>query len=217
MMSVGKLKEIIGEYIKHKNTPIARYKEKFIEVMTKEQMAFADFAKVVFGIPDNMSVEQTAVRIRSKLKDLGYPIWCFKEIDANGLDDFIDKLAAIANSNNGGDSVAKIASAIGRMSLQTPTVVGNLAALLTKENAAKAIGEFLTVFENGDITRLAKEINAQDVLLDVRRQVGSGEALWLWDQETGEDEIRKLLTDYKMQKLPRFPHALVSGGRKLNP
>jgi hypothetical protein len=45
---------------------------------------------------------------------------------------------------------------------------------------------------------LAKEINVQDVLLDVKRQVGSGEALWLWDQETGEDELRKLLTDYKI-------------------
>jgi len=36
------------------------------------------------------------------------------------------------------------------------------------------------------------------VLLDVRRQVGSGEALWLWDQETGEDELRKLLMEYKI-------------------
>lgn len=197
-MSIDKLAEIIGEYIKHKNTPIARYKEKFIAVMSKEQIAFADFAKVVFGIPDNISVEQTAVRIRSKLKDLGYPIWCFKEIDDNGLDEFIDKLAAIANSNNGGDSVAKSAAAIGRMLLQSPTAVRNLAALLTKENAEKAISEFLTVFENGDILRLAKEINVQDVLLDVRRQVGSGEALWLWDQETGEDELRKLLVDYKI-------------------
>lgn len=197
-MNADKLAEIVGEYIKHKNTPIARYKEKFIAVMSKEQIAFADFAKIVFGIPDNISVEQIAIRIRSKLKDLGYPIWCFKEIDANGLDEFIDKLAAIANSNNSGDSVAKSAAAIGRMLLQTPTAAGNLATLLTKDNAVKAISEFLTVFENGDILRLAKEINAQDVLLDVRRQVGSGEALWLWDQETGEDELRKLLVDYKI-------------------
>ena len=84
------------------------------------------------------------------------------------------------------------------MSLQTPTAAGNLAALLTKRNAVKAIGEFLTVFENGDILKWRDEINVQDVLLDVRRQVGSGEALWLRDQETGEDELRKLLMDYKI-------------------
>lgn len=197
-MSAEKLAEIVGEYIKHKNTPISRYKEKFIEVMTKEQMAFVEFAKVVFGTPDNLAVEQTAVRIRSRLKELGYPIWCFKEIDTYGLEDFIDKLTVLANPNNTGDSVAKIAATIGRMSLQTPTAAANLAALFTKDNAVKAMKEFLLYFENGDVLNLATEINAQDVLLDVKRHVGSGEALWLWDQETGEKEIRKLLTDYKI-------------------
>jgi hypothetical protein len=197
-MSVEKLSEIIGEYIKHKNTPIVRYKEKFIAVMSREQIAFAELSKVVFGIADNMSVEQTAVRIRSKLKELGYPIWCFKEIDTNGLDEFIDKLAAIANSNNRSESVAKLADAIGRMSLQTPTAAGNLSVLINKNNGPKSMQEFLTSFENGAILELAKEINTQAVLLDVRCQVGSGEALWLWDQETGEDELRKLLTDYKI-------------------
>lgn len=197
-MSVEKLAEIIGEYIKHKNTPISRYKDKYIEVMTKEQMAFVDFAKVVFGIPNNIAIEHIAIRIRSKLKELGYPIWCFKEIDTFGLEDFIDKLGALANPNNSEDSVAKVAAAIGRMSLQTPTAAQNLATLLTKENALKAMKEFLQYFENGEVLLLANEIGAVDALLDVRRQVGSGEALWLWDKETGEDEIRKLLIDYKI-------------------
>ena len=212
-MSADKLAEIVGEYIKHKNTPIPRYKDKYIEVMTKEQKAFVDFSKVVFGISDNIAMEQVAIRIRSKLKDLGYPIWSFEELDTNGLEDFIDKLVALANPNNTGDSVAKIASAIGKMSLQTPTAAQNLATLLTKENASKAMKEFLQYFENGEVLSLADEIGVADALLDVRRQVGSGEALWLWDKETGKDEIRKLLTDYKIvassnrinSKAPSFP------------
>ncbi|HUM43427.1 MAG TPA: hypothetical protein PKI14_10810 [Fervidobacterium sp.] len=197
-MSVDKLAEIIGEYIKHKNTPILHYREKYIEVMTKEQKAFIDFAQVVFGFPDNLSVEQTAVRLRSKLKEFGYPIWCFKEIDIYGLDDFIDKIAALANPDNSGDSVAKIASTIGHMSLQNPTAAGNLATLLTSDNALKAMKEFLLYFENGDLLALADEINAPDVLLDVKNKLSSGEALWLWDRKTGEDEIRKLIIDYKI-------------------
>lgn len=198
-MSIDKLAEIIAEYIKHKTTPILRYKQKFIEVQTREQMAFTEFAKDVFGIPDNISVEQIAVRIRSKLKELGYPIWCFKEIDTNGLDYFIDKLAALANPDNGGDSVVKITSAIGKMHMSIPTAAENLRRLLyTQGNPAKAMREFLSAFENGDVLALAAEIGAADVLLDVKRYVGSGEALWLWDKETGEDEIRKLLTDYKI-------------------
>ena len=154
--------------------------------------------KVVFGIPNNISVEQIAVRIRSKLKALGYPIWCFKEIDTYGLEDFVDKIIVLANPNNTGDSVAKTASKIGRMSLQIPTAAENLATLITEKNAQEAMKEFLSKFENGDVLALATEINAQNVLLDVKRQVSSGEALWLWDQETGENEIRKLIKDYKI-------------------
>ena len=197
-MSVEKLAEIIGEYIKHKNTPIPRYKKKYIEILTKEQMAFVELANDVFNIPDNIAIEQIVIRIRSKLKELGYPIWCFKEIDTYGLEDFIDKLADIANPNIKGDSIAKIATAIGRMSLQTPTAAQNLTILLNKNNAQKAMKEFLQYFENGDVLTLAAEIGAADVLQDVKRQIGSGEALWLWDKETGEEEIRKLLNDYKI-------------------
>lgn len=197
-MSVDKLAEIIGEYVKHKNTPIPRYRDKYIEIMTKEQMAFLELASSVFGIPSNLSVEQAAARIRSRIKDLGYPVWCFKEIDSYGLEDFIDRFAALANPNNSGDNVAGIATTIGRMSMQIPTAAKNLAALLTKENGVKAIESFLSSFENGELLRLASEISAQDVLMDVKRQLGSGEALWLWDQDTGEDELLKLITDYRI-------------------
>lgn len=197
-MSAEKLAEIIGEYIKHKDTPISRYKDKYIEVMTKEQMAFVEFAKVVFDIPDNMSIDQIAIRIRSKLKEYGYPIWCFKEIDTNGLDGFIDKLASLANPYNGGESTSKTAAKIGKMSLEMPTAAENLAELFTKDNAKRAMEEFLRYFKNGEILRLGAEIGAPDVLLDVKHQVGSGEALWLWDRETGESEILKLLMDYRI-------------------
>ncbi len=197
-MCAEKLAEIIGEYIKHKNVPISRYREKFVEVMTKEQRAFADFVRVAFKIPDNISIEQMAIRIRSKLKEYGYPIWCFKEIAPSGLEDFIDKIAALANPDNGGDSVTNIATAVGRMSLQIPTAAENLAKLLTRDNAERAMKEFLFYFENGALLKLAADINVKNVLPDIRRQIGYGEALWLWDQQTGEDEIRKLLTDYKI-------------------
>ena len=198
-MSVDKLADIISEYIKHKNTPIVRYREKYIEVMTKEQKAFVSFANIVFNIPDNLSIEQTVVRIRFKLKELNYPIWSFKEIDTHGLDEFIDKLSVLANPDNSGENTAKVASVIGNMSINIPTAAKNLSSLLyAKENAAKAMTEFLSTFENGEVLTLAKRIQARDVLFDVRRQFSSDEALWLWDQNTGENEIRKLITNYNI-------------------
>jgi hypothetical protein len=197
-MNADKLAEIINEYIKQINTPLPRYKEKFIEVMTHEQKAFIEFSKIVFDVPDNISIEQAALRIRSKLKDFGYPIWAFKGIDTNSLELFIDNLTTLANPMNKGTNESKIASEIGKMYLQTPTAANNLANLLASKNAPKAMEDFLTGFENGDILNLAKSINVSDVLQDVKRQVGSGEALWLWDQETGEEELRKLIQDYKI-------------------
>jgi hypothetical protein len=83
------------------------------------------------------------------------------------------------------------------MSIQMPSAGEKLAALLTIENAKKAICKFLEYFENGDILKLAKDINA-DARNDAKRQLGQGEALWLWDKDTGEDELRKLLVDYKI-------------------
>jgi len=200
-MTPDKLSEFIGEYIKHKNSAIPRYKEKFIEVMTKEHIAFVSLANTVFGIPENLSVDQIASRIRAKIKDIGFPIWCFKEIDMNGLDDFIDKLAELANSGEGGESIHKIAEKIGKASMQTPTAAGNLATLLTKPNAPDAMREFLEIFDGGELLVLAKDIGVQDVLLDVKRLFTSGtsrEGLWLWDKETGEEELRKLMTDYRI-------------------
>jgi hypothetical protein len=197
-MTSDKLGEIIGEYIKHKNIAIPRYKTKYIEVMTRNQMAFLSFARTVFIIPDNLSIEQTAVHIRSKLKEFGFPIWCYKKIDILGLSEFIDKIAAIANPDNTGEDIAKIAGTLGEMSFQIPTAVENLAVLLTKSNAERAMQEFLDIFESGDVLRFGNEIGAQNILLDAKKIFSQSEALWLWDQVTGEEEIRKLLIDYKI-------------------
>ena len=196
-MTPEKLGDYIGEYFKHKATTIKNYKEKYIEIMTQDQKAFVDFAHEAFGIADNLSVEQTASRVRVKLKDIGYPIWCFQYIDTNSLSAFIEKLAEISNAK-AGDSVPALAGQLGKMLLQVPTSVKNLAELLTDENGAKAMMEFLQTFEDGSILTVAAAIGITDVMSDVKRQIGSGEASWLWDKDTGVEELGKLLVDYRI-------------------
>jgi hypothetical protein len=124
-MSSEKLGDFIGEYIKHKNKTINNYKEKYIEIMTQDQKAFVDFAHAAFDVPENLSVEQSASRLRVKLKDIGYPIWCFKSIDSNNLSAFIDKLAEISNAKLG-DNVPTLAGQLGKMLLQIPNASKNL-------------------------------------------------------------------------------------------
>lgn len=196
-MTPEKLGEYIGEYIKHKNKAISNYKEKYIEIMTQDQKVFVDFAHSAFDVPENLSVEQAASRLRVKLKNLGYPIWCFKTIDTNDLSVFIDKLAEIANSKSG-VSVPTTAGEMGKMLRHVPTASANLTNLLTTGNGVKAMREYLQTFENGDILKIAVDIGVQDVMGDVKRQIASGEASWLWDKETGDEELRKLLVEYRI-------------------
>lgn len=196
-MSINKMQEYIGESIKHRGTGIKNYKEKYIEIMTQDQKAFVDFTTAAFGIPENLSVEQAAVRMRSKLKDLGYPIWAYKVIDCNDLGAFIDKISSIANSKQD-ENVPSLAGDLGKMLLSVPMAAANLVSLFTADNGKLAIEEFLKDFENGQILTLASEIGITDVMNDVKRQISSGEAAWLWDQETGEEELKNLLVDYNI-------------------
>ena len=115
----------------------------------------------------------------------------------NNLEGFIDKLADIANAK-AGETVPTLAGQLGKMLTQIPTASKNLATLITEENGAKAMQEFLHEFENGELLSVADAIGIQNVIGDVKRQVGSGEASWLWDKGTGIEELHKLLVDYKI-------------------
>ena len=58
---------------------------------------------------------------------------------------------------------------------------------------------WLDDFEEGLFRKTAEEINAPDPLADVRRCFGkNGDGAWLWHRETGENEIRALLRDYRI-------------------
>ena len=197
-MSPDKLAEFIGEYIKHRNSTIRNYKEKYIEIMTKEQKTFVDFAHYVFNTSDNLSVEQTVSRVRTRLKDdIGYPLWCFEYIDNQNLGEFLEKLALIANPKDG-SNVPTVASQIGKLLINIPSAKENLKKLISSENGTRAMHEFLETFENGELLKLADEIGIPNVMDDVKRQIGSGEASWLWDKDTGIEELKNLLVDYKI-------------------
>ena len=197
IMTAEELGNDIGECIKNKISPVKNYKEKYIEVMTPGQKEFVDFAAKAFGIPENLSVEQAASKVRIKLRDIGYPIWCFKAIDTDSLDDFIDKLAEISNSQNGGN-VPTLADQMGKMLRADPSAIDKLAQLLTAENGYKAMEKFLHGFEGGQLLTCAKDIGISDVMSDVKKQISSGEATWLWNKETGLEELHRLLVVYKI-------------------
>ncbi len=195
-----KLGEHIGECIKYKNPnlpPIRNYKEKYIEIMSQEQKAFVDFVHNAFGVPDNSSVERAASKMRTKLKELGYPVWCYKTIDRCNLEGYLDKIAEIANDRGSGN-VPALAKRLGKMLLDIKASSGQLIELLTKENGAEALHEFLEDYRNREFLNLAEQISAPNPVEDVRSALASGEYLWLWDQETAEKEIDNLIVEYRI-------------------
>ena len=190
----------IGECFKRKNPSQGiednRYKKKYLEIMSISQKAFVDFASKAFQVPASSSVEKAASQMRVRLKKLGCPLWCYKTIDTDNLDSFLDIIGRIANDNSGGN-VPSLATKLGDKLLDIPAASDQLANLLTPENGQKALEEFLRMFRDGKLAALADEIRAPRMMNDVR-DTFSGEALWLWNQETGEEQLDKLITDYEI-------------------
>jgi hypothetical protein len=126
-------------------------------------------------------------------------LWCFEALpEAIGSERYIEQFTLLTNpANQKGATLSGVATEIGRMAADDPGVEARLSALFTKENAARAMNAWLDEFEDGLFRKTAEEINASDPLADVRRCFGTDGA-WLWHPETGENEIRALLRDYRI-------------------
>ena len=59
---------------------------------------------------------------------------------------------------------------------------------------------FLERFENRKLLTLAEEIGAEDTVLSDIRKLFSVQYSALWVDQTGEDEIKKLITEYEVVK-----------------
>jgi len=191
-MTQDKLAEMHGNYIG--KTP----KPTYIVKMTADEMAFYELTEKAWGITINScsSAGQAALAVTAKMRGLGLPVWCLAEVDDYGVYDVVQKYIELVQKE--GNEAHKKAVEIGKIAIVKTTLPENLAVLL--ENCQKGMREFLTSFEGGKILSLATEIGASgNVLADIRALFAVKHSC-LWDRQTGEDEIRKLLTDYSVVK-----------------
>ena len=189
-----KLAEMIGNFIGKKPKPT------YIVKMTAEERAFYELTEKAWGIQSNScsSASQTAIAVTAKMRGLGLPIWCLETVDAMGIFDVVRKYIELVQKE--GHEAHKMAVVIGKIASAKPSLVDNLQALLTNENCQKGMREYLCSFEGGRVMKLATEIGAENnVLADIRRLFGVKHSC-LWDKQTGEDEIHKLLTEYSVAK-----------------
>ncbi len=193
-MTPDKLSEMIGNYIG--KAPKATY----IVSLTEEEKAFYELTESGWNITANTcsSPSQAGSLVLSKMRDLAYPVWCLEDVDSTGVFDIVKLYIRLVQSK--GDEAHDIANDIGKIAIQRPSVAENMRTLLTAENCRKGMLLFLERFENGKLLNLAKEIGAEDAVLSDIKKLFSVQYSALWIGQTGEDEIRKLITEYEVVK-----------------
>lgn len=194
-MTYDKLAEMIGNYVG--KTP----KPTYIVKMTPEEMAFYELTEKAWKIPPSTcsSTVQAGRMISARMKAFQLPVWCLSEVDENGIFNVLQKYIEFVQKE--GNEAHRLAIEIGKYSLDNKNLAEQLSLLITSENCQKGMKSFLTSFESGRILSLAKEIMIDEnvVLADIRKLFDVKHSC-LWDQKTGEDEIRKLTIDYNIVK-----------------
>lgn len=193
-MTPDKLSEMIGNYI-GKN-PKATY----IVNLTPEEKVFYELTENAWNITANTcsSPQQAGTLVLAKMRDLSYPVWCLEDMDTAGVFDLVKLYIKLVQSK--GDKAHDVANEIGKIAIQRPSSAQNLKALLTLDNCKKGMHIFLERFENGKLLNVAKEINAEDSVLSDIKKLFNVQYSALWIGSTGEDEIRKLITEYEVVK-----------------
>ncbi len=193
-MMQDKLAEMLGNYIGKSPKPT------YIVKMTADEKAFYELTEKAWSIPTNScsSAGQASIVVSKKMRDLNLPVWCLEEVDTVGIFDVVQKYIELVQKE--GNEAHKKAVEIGRIASTKPSLADSLFALVTNENCQKGMREYLSSFESGKVMELATAIGAENnVLADIRRLFGVKHSC-LWDKRTGEDEIRKLLTEYSVVK-----------------
>ncbi|MBR2520311.1 MAG: hypothetical protein IKE46_11095 [Selenomonadaceae bacterium] len=197
-MTTQKLSECVGESIKQAFNPATKsYRQKFLEIMSANQRQFMEFASKIFDVAEDVSVEQSAQKLRLKLKNLGYPLWCYVEAATDEYKNFLYLLAEIANSKQA-VSVSALAERAGQFLINNPVAFHDLKNFFTVDTGREIFTDFLRHFEDGIIFELAEKIGISDAVAECQRRVTSDDKIWLHDKETAEDDLRKMIVDYKI-------------------
>lgn len=193
-MTPDKLAEMIGNYIGKAPKPT------YIVSLTEDEKAFYELTESAWKIPANTctSPSSASTLVLSKMRDLAFPVWCLEDVDSAGVFDLVKLYIKLVQSK--GDAAHDIAKEIGEIAIQRPSSAEHLRALLTQDNCKQGMKLFLKRFESGKLLTLAAEIGAEDAVLPDIKKLFSVQYSALWIGTTGEDEIRKLITEYEVVK-----------------
>lgn len=212
ILSTEKLKEMVDGVIKQHITPSTRYKDNYIVEMNDKEKAFNKATSIAFDISEKYctSVEQTRGYIRNQMKKYSFPIWTLKYIigqeetktDKKILMKIIDYYCGIANNQNignGSESDNDIAQKIGELCITHKDASNDLKNLLCKEKCTAGMKAYLLQYSNGDLVRLAKEVDdGGRYINELRDKFDADAANWVWNVSTAQSKIDEVILDYKI-------------------
>lgn len=211
LLTTEKLKEIVAETIKMQNTPRIRKNEQYIVTMTAEERAFNTVASEAFKIKKEFctSFEDTRERIRQKMQEFGFPLWCLKEyinsesleINKKELNKCIDYFVGICNNQNYNKEITDtdLAISIGKLCLDNPGLDEQLKKVINKENCKKGMMIYLDSFKGGILPKLAKNIEDNGQYInEIREKFDADAANWVWNKETADKKIEELIVEYQI-------------------
>jgi len=195
-MTQDKLAEMLGNYIGKSPKP----KATFIVKMNHEEKAFCEFTEKAWNLPVNSctSAAQAIGAVGEAMRRMGLPVWCLQRRAGEELSGVINAYADLVRG--GAEDVQGRALGIGRKAIANPALADGMRDLLAGDGISKGMQEYLESPDGGGIMELAKEIGADNAVLNDVRALFDIKHSCLWDRQTGEEEIGKLLTDYGIVK-----------------
>lgn len=193
-MTAEKLAELISNCI-------SKGIESYIVKMTPDERAFYEITEKAWGIPENTlsSSAKAAASVKSRMQNLGLPVWCLENVDNDGVYNIVAKYIDLVQKE--GADAHSVANEIGAEARKNALLSDSLKKLLTIENCRKGMLKFIDRFDAGKLRDLADKIGANDdrLLTDIGR-LFSVEYSSLWNLDTGEDQLRKQIVDYTYVK-----------------
>jgi hypothetical protein len=218
-MSLDKMKQMIANAINQKVTPNRNYKDEYIVAMSAEQKSFLSCTAKIFNIPASQcgSIETARDQVRSKMKQLSFPIWCVKALLENeelkssveDVSEVIDNYCGIANTaNSTRNSESALADEIGRKVNANSEIIEDLSVLITNDKCKSGMLAYIGQYRSGLLEQLALEVDDNGAYIKrVKQKFNSDAANWVWNSETADEKINDVILEY---------HIIVESN-KLNP
>ena len=209
-MTVDRMKQMIADVINQKVTPNRNYKEEYIVAMSTEQKSFLACTSKVFNIPVGQcgSIEVARNQIRSKMKQLAFPIWCIKSLlDKESLNcskeiiaEVIDNYCGIANTaNSTRSSESVLADEIGKAVIANSEIVEDLSTLIINEKCKAGMLAYIGQFQEGILEKLALEVGDNGAYIErVKQKFNADAANWVWNPETANEKINNVILEYQI-------------------